>query len=171
MNKLRFFSLIFFITFFGNAQQTDCACCTPNHSQFDFWIGDWEVFNEKGSKIGENLVKKLEDNCILNENWKGESGTTGKSYNYYDPKTETWNQLWLSNTGNILELTGSLENGKMVLKSEIQQGDKGEYYNKITWTPNPDGSVTQLWEILDAQGNSINSVFTGIYKRKNTIEK
>jgi hypothetical protein len=166
MKKFTFSFLLFFMSFYGIAQQQDCACCSPQHSDFDFWIGDWEVFNEAGEKIGENLIKKLEDNCILNENWKAESGNSGKSYNYYDPNSETWNQLWLSNTGNILKLKGRLIEGKMVLKSELQKGEKGEYYNQITWTKNSDHSVTQTWEIINQEGKRINTVFTGIYKNK-----
>lgn len=160
------FCLIIFISFSSFAQESDCACCTTKHSQFDFWVGDWEVFNEKGEKIGENLVIKLEDNCILNENWKGEKGGTGKSYNYYDPSDATWNQLWISNSGNILKLKGKAELNKMILKSEPLDGKKGQYYNQITWTKNMDGSVTQLWEIYDLDGNLLSNTFKGIYRKK-----
>lgn len=160
------YCLFFFIPFITSAQDSACACCTSQHSQFDFWVGDWEVFNESGEKIGENLVKKLEDNCILNENWKGEKGGSGKSYNYYDPADETWNQLWISNTGNILKLKGKAQPNKMVLKSEPKEGKNGKYYNQITWTKNSDGSVTQVWEIFDPQGNLLNTAFKGIYRKK-----
>ncbi|MCH4824416.1 hypothetical protein ML462_14680 [Gramella lutea] len=163
---LLFFLLI--IPSLSFSQSSDCACCTPDHSQFDFWVGDWEVFDKDGKKIGENLIVKLEDNCIVNENWTSENGGSGKSYNYYDPSTETWNQLWISNTGNILKLKGIASENKMTLKSEITQGTKGKYYNQITWTENKDGSVNQLWEIYDQKGNLLNNVFEGIYKKKNS---
>ena len=162
--KLLFlFALIPLLSF---TQNSDCACCTSQHAQFDFWVGNWEVFNENGDKIGENLVEKLEDNCILNENWTGAKGGTGKSYNYYDPSDETWNQLWISNSGNILKLKGSAAKDKMTLKSELKKGKKGEYYNQITWTKNEDGSVTQDWEVYDSQGNLLNEAFKGIYRKK-----
>ena len=167
MNKLLLFFLLILTSFLSYSQTTDCACCSPEYQQFEFWVGDWDVFNEKGEKIGENLVEKLEDNCIINENWKGEKGGSGKSYNYYDPSDKTWNQLWISNTGNILKLKGNAEENQMILKSELIQGKEGEYYNQITWTSNPDGSVTQLWEIYDAQGHLLNNTFKGIYKKKN----
>jgi hypothetical protein len=146
--------------------QEDCACCTKQHHQFDFWVGDWEVFNDKGDKMGENLVEKLEDNCILNENWTGTKGGSGKSYNYYDPSDETWNQLWISNTGNILKLKGKASENMMVLKSEPVTGEKGDYYNQISWTKNEDGSVTQLWEIYDLQGKPLSDAFKGTYRKK-----
>lgn len=159
--------LLIIIPFLSFSQISNCACCTPEHAQFDFWVGDWEVFNEKGEKVGENLIEKLEDNCILSENWTGENGGSGKSFNYYDPENETWNQLWISNTGNILKLKGKAFENEMILKSEISEGEKGEYYNQITWTKNPDGSVTQLWEIYDKRGNLLNNAFKGIYRKRN----
>ena len=162
------FCLLFFIPFLNVAQDSNCACCTTAHAQFDFWKGDWEVFNVQNEKIGENLVKKLEDNCILNENWKSLRGDSGKSYNYYDPSDDTWNQLWISNSGNILKLKGSASNDKMIMRSELSKGEKGYYYNQITWTQNEDGSVTQLWEIYDPEGNLLSSAFEGIYRKKNT---
>ena len=165
---MKYFLLLILISmpFHGISQENDCACCTPQHQEFDFWIGDWEVFNEKGEKIGENLIEKLEDNCIVSENWEGGKGGSGKSFNYYDPVDSTWNQLWISNTGNILKLKGKAEPGKMILKSEPVKDEKGDYYNKITWTKNPDGSVTQLWEIYDLQGKLLNESFRGIYRKK-----
>ena len=162
--KLLFFFAL--IPFFALSQNSECACCSPQHAQFDFWVGEWEVFNETGDKIGENLVEKLEDNCIVNENWTGSNGGTGKSYNYYDPSDSTWNQLWLSNSGTILKLKGVASYNKMTLKSELTQGKKGEYYNQIAWIKNEDDTVTQLWEIYDPKGNLLNEAFKGIYRKK-----
>lgn len=147
--------------------QENCSCCSAEHQQFDFWIGDWEVFNEKGVKIGENLIEPLEDHCIISENWNGTKGGSGKSFNYYDPADQTWNQLWLSNSGNILKLKGKASEDKMILRSELQENEKGRFYNQITWTKNEDGSVTQLWELLDENGKKIGNVFKGIYRKKN----
>ncbi len=167
MKKLGIFLFLSFLPIISFSQNQHCACCEPQHGQFDFWVGNWEVFNTKNEKIGENLVEKLEDNCIISENWQGEKGSTGKSFNYYDPADSTWNQLWISNSGNILKLKGKAEPGKMILKSELTEGQKGKYYNQITWTKNPDGSVTQLWEIYDPEGNLLNNAFKGIYRKKN----
>ncbi|TRO67131.1 hypothetical protein [Christiangramia sabulilitoris] len=161
-------SLLFFFTCLGFAQNSDCACCSQEYDQFDFWVGDWEVFNEENVKIGENLILKLEDNCILNENWESVNNSSGKSYNYYDPSDKTWNQLWISNTGNILKLKGSGTRNTMTLKSEITSSDKGDYYNQIKWTKNENGSVTQEWEIYNPDGVLINTAFKGIYRKKSS---
>ena len=147
--------------------QEDCACCSEPYKQFDFWVGDWNVYNEEGEKVGENLIEKLESGCILNENWKGAKGGSGKSYNYYNKSDSSWHQLWIDSSGGSLDLTGYAEENKMILKGKLQKGQRVPLYaNRITWTKNEDGSVTQLWEILDDKDSVLNVAFKGIYRRK-----
>lgn len=147
--------------------QTPCACCTESHQQFDFWEGDWIVLDTAGNKLGENTISKEEQNCILKEKWRGTQGGTGTSTNYYNSTDSTWNQLWISSNGNVLKLRGGLENGNMVLKSELIPGQRVDfYYNQITWTPNEDGTVTQRWDVCDKEGNILSTLFLGIYHRK-----
>lgn len=166
---MKFWLLLFFsVSSIAFAQKNDCKCCTESHAAFDFWVGEWEVFNTQGVKIGENEVVILEDHCIINENWASTRGNTGKSYNYYDPKDETWNQLWISNTGNILKLKGGFDGTSMVLTSEIKTNKRGSYYDQIRWTLQEDGSVHQEWFLLDGGKKQINKQFHGIYRRKDT---
>lgn len=170
---MRYLYLLVAFLFLGLSQsiaQTseNCSCCSSAHQQFDFWLGDWEVFDSQGNKIGENLIEKLENNCLITETWKAGNGSSGRSMNYYDTADETWNQLWVSSNGNILKLKGKGEPGKMILKSKLAQGKKGNYYNQITWSLNKDGSVTQYWEILDENGNFLSEAFKGIYRKKDS---
>jgi hypothetical protein len=30
------------------------ACAAATHRQFDFWIGDWKVYDPTGKAVGEN---------------------------------------------------------------------------------------------------------------------
>lgn len=152
--------------FFMNAQ-TDCPCCSEPYKQFDFWLGDWVVYDSLGNALGENLIVKLEDGCLINENWTGKGISSGRSYNYYNKQDSTWNQLWVDNNATHLILKGKASKNSMVLKSELTKGKKVPfYYNQITWTLNDDGSVTQVWEIFDDKNNLLTTAFLGIYKKK-----
>ena len=153
----------------GMIAQTDqsCACCTASHTQFDFWVGDWNVFDTTGTKVGENTIVKLEKDCILSEHWRGAKGSTGRSYNYYNAQDDSWNQTWVDSNGGSLLLKGKAGENKMVLKSDLVPGKKVDfYYNQITWTNNPDGTVTQTWEVFDQAGKKLGLLFKGVYKRK-----
>lgn len=157
---------LFFLPLLSFAQ-TDCACCTPAHQQFNFWVGDWNVYNTDGDLVGENTIVKLEDNCILNEHWRGTKGSTGRSYNYYDKKTEMWHQLWIDNKGGNLKLSGKASPGKMILKSELTPNKEGKlYYNQISWTLNGDETVTQTWEYYSEDHKLLGLAFKGVYRKK-----
>ena len=169
MKTLKKFFLIFLLIGMNSVLlgQNDCACCQEVNHQFDFWLGEWVVKNDQGQVVGENSISKIEDNCILVEQWKGAKGTTGTSHNYYDSSDQTWNQLWIDNKGNILKLKGHLIDKKMVLKSERLENKEGQpFFNQITWSAEADGSVLQLWEILDAKGQVLNTAFKGHYFKK-----
>lgn len=152
----------------ANAQTNDpCHCCTSNHQAFDFWIGDWTVYNPSEKIVGTNKVVKMQNGCVIQENWEASNKTnTGTSYNYFNKNDSTWNQIWVSSTGNILNLKGNPnENGEMVLKSKLVKSSKGNYYNQIIWSKNEDGSVTQRWDILNENSEPISIAFEGIYKK------
>ncbi len=147
------------------AQTTDCKCCTDNHKAFDFWIGEWEVTNPEGTLVGTNSIDKIQDACILRENWKGTSGSTGTSLNFFNLKTRQWEQLWVDNSGTHLKLKGNRMDNQMILSSDgFTHTDGKKYKNRITWTVNDDGTVRQLWEILE-KDKVVRVAFNGLYKK------
>ena len=169
MNKY-LLSLIFILTSLSQSlaqTESPCSCCTDDHKAFDFWVGDWSVYNTGGIIIGTNKVVKMEGGCVLQENWKASNNSnTGTSYNYFDLSDSTWNQVWISSTGNVLNLKGNLnKEGVMVLKSKLVQSSKGSYYNQINWTKNDNGTVTQRWDILNENLAPLSKAFEGIYKK------
>lgn len=166
MKKLFILSFLILTTLSINAQDQDCNCCTDNHDQFDFWLGEWNVFDKNDKKVGENTIVELHDNCLIQENWVSES-MTGSSYNYFNPADSSWNQVWIDNVGSSLILKGSYMDGKMILKSELLTGKKIDfYYNQITWEKSDDGSVIQIWDTFDKEDQFIANIFTGIYRKK-----
>ena len=161
--------VILFITVLASgslfAQQ---ACDTPEGHQFDFWVGEWDVYGPADTIVGYNTIKKIQGGCILQENWRsGSSAYTGTSYNFYNQQTRKWNQVWIDNQGAHLYLSGAYENGKMVLKGSGKLSQTGnKYFDRISWYNNPDGTVRQLWEAVGEDGQILNVLFDGIYKRK-----
>ncbi|TAI49465.1 hypothetical protein [Flagellimonas allohymeniacidonis] len=154
--------------FLGSAQTDDsCNCCSEIQKAFDFWVGEWEVTNNtNGSIAGYNSIVKQEDGCVLRENWtSAQPGYTGTSLNFYNKANEEWEQLWVDNTGAALKLRGKYVDSKMILSSEEFQNDGKSLRNRITWFNNEDGTVRQLWEVLEGE-KVVSVAFDGIYKRK-----
>jgi hypothetical protein len=143
------------------------ACKTdPSYSEFDFWLGNWDVYVD-GKKAGENTITKEEGGCLVLEKWTDVNGGTGQSYNYYNPDTEKWRQVWVSNFMAIDYVGGLTADGSMELVGEITY-----FHNKKTlkflgrWTLQEDGTVRQYFEQFDEEKRAMVPIFTGIYHRK-----
>ena len=149
-----------------NAQTNTCKCCTEKNSEFDFWIGSWSVTAPNGKQAGTNKIEKIQDNCVLRENWTSATpGYTGTSYNFYNSQTKQWEQLWVDNQGGFLHLKGNRKGNQMILQSDEFTNDKEEpYFHRITWTLNEDGSVRQYWETITNKKDTV-VAFNGLYKK------
>lgn len=159
--------LLTLLSFSAISQTNDCACCTEQHQAFDFWIGEWQVTNPDGTLAGNNTITKIQDNCILQENWVSAKGKyTGTSQNFYNNKTGQWEQLWIDNQGGTLHLKGNRTGNQMILQSDTLTNKEGNpYFHRITWTLNSDGSVRQLWETT-TNNTEVVIAFDGLYKRQ-----
>jgi len=140
-------------------------CSAPEHRQFDFWIGDWQVVDADGQVQGTNRITQVAGDCALREEWVGNSGVPGTSINYFDPADGLWHQHWVGGSGSILDLTGGLQNGSMVLEGE-RDGPRGHALHRIAWTPLDDGRVRQSWTLSRDEGTTWQPVFEGFYSRK-----
>lgn len=134
-------------------------CSSADHRAFDFWVGEWDVYDPRGERVGENTVTRIEDGCALHERWRATSGGTGQSLNYYDASDGRWYQTWVATSGRPLRLVGGPRNGGMVMEMEAPDA-----HHRITWTPNDDGSVRQLWETSTDAGETWRIAFDGEYR-------
>ncbi len=167
MRTLLAFIFLFLSFSISRAQNTSCACCTNSHAEFDFWVGNWEVTLPNGTKAGDNTIEKQHGGCVIKESWVSAAGNfTGTSFNFYNPRTDQWEQLWLDTAGTILKLKGNRQNNQMILRSEpVVQEDGTTMVQQITYTLHEDGSIRQLWEILQDEV-AVNVAFDGLYKKK-----
>ncbi len=149
------------------AQNTPPSCRAPEHRQFDFWLGTWAVFSPDGERVGSNVITLELNGCVLHERWESARGPhRGNSFNIYDRSSARWYQTWVDNTGLLLRLEGGLQNRAMVLEGRTRLPDGSEQRERITWTPQPDGVVRQLWERSNDLGGIWTIVFDGRYVRR-----
>lgn len=140
-------------------------CRDPEHRQFDFWVGQWEVRDAEGTRVGHNDIERIAGGCGLLESWRSVDGGRGMSINAYDPDRERWTQRWVG-AGATLWLEGGLEDGRMVLSSiGLRRTPRGEVLDRIIWSPLPDGRVRQVWEVSQDEGDSWQTIFVGFYSR------
>lgn len=164
--------LIIIVGLVGLAAQINAqapACAEEPYRQFDFWLGQWKVYGTDSlgqeKLLGTNRIERQHKGCVIQEHWSSAvSGHSGTSLNYYNPQDSSWHQLWVSNTGNILNLKGGRQGRKMVMLSPATVSPQGQpYRNRLSWTPRPDGSVRQLWEV-GSDSTGWTPVFDGLYR-------
>jgi len=139
------------------------ACQEPEHREFDFWEGEWTVRSPDGERLGRNRIEVVAGGCGIREVWRGAEGSVGTSLNFRSRASGRWHQVWVGGDGGILRLEGGLRGSAMVLEGDRPGGD---IRDRIRWTPRDDGTVRQLWEISRDGGESWETVFDGIYERR-----
>ena len=146
--------------------ETPPPCSSEAFHQFDFWLGDWDVTAPDGTFSGNNSITSEESGCLLVERWTSVNGGTGQSYNYYNPATEKWRQVWVS-TGALIDYEGGLtESGSMKLEGVITYVSSAQTADFTgEWTLNEDGTVTQHFEQYDAEKEEWVTWFTGRYTK------
>ena len=136
-------------------------------SDFDFWLGEWEVFDSNtGNRAGENSIQKMEGGCMLMESWTSAGGGTGTSMNYFNPVTNEWRQLWVSAGRYSIDIVGGLRGQSMVLEGSIYNFAGAVWNFRGSWTPNPDGTVRQFFEQFNHDSEQWAPWFDGRYVRK-----
>jgi hypothetical protein len=138
--------------------------------EFDFWIGEWDVFGPEGRQVGRNTITSMFGNGMLHEHWHGNGGVEGRSINAYDGTRGRWHQTWMDSTGDMLLLEGGLVDDAMVLEGKAPNGDDPTVVDRqrITWTQTSDSDgaeVRQLWESSSDDGATWTVAFDGRYRR------
>ena len=135
-------------------------------AEFDFWLGDWEVHDGKGTFAGTNTIERAHGGCVLIENWNSVSGGTGMSINYLDMVSRQWVQVWNDGGGNQINIRGGLTEEGMLLVGKIHYvASNTTAAFRGLWTALPDGRVRQFFEQSSDDGATWNTWFEGFYTR------
>ncbi len=161
--------LIFGLAVAATAQETtEAPPCEADarFAEFDFWIGDWDVFDGSGRWVGHNRIESAQSGCVLVEHWYGASGGTGMSINYFDAVSDQWVQVWNASGGMQIDIRGGLTEDGMLLTGKIHYltTDKTADFRGL-WTPLHDGRVRQFFEQSNDGGRSWSPWFEGFYSR------
>ena len=142
------------------------SCTQSAYRQFDFWVGEWDVVDTRGQPAGVNRIEKTLNGCALYETWTIAGTARGNSYSAWDAGDNRWHQTWVDNSGTVLRLSGGIVNGEMVMEGERSLMDGTSVTERITWTPNADGTVRQLWQSSRNRGMRWTVTFDGTYRRR-----
>jgi len=163
--------VIFLLPLLSMAQNNQRPRCAdqPVYRQFDFWVGEWNVFATNGQQAGTSKVERLLDSCVLLENWYATRGSTGKSFNTYNALKAKWQQYWVDDSGGVTEyINGRFENGSMIMETEKipLPNQQGFRIMRMTFTPLSKDKVRQHGENSIDGGQTWKTDFDLEYRRK-----
>jgi Protein of unknown function (DUF1579) len=153
-------------------------CSAPEHRQFDFWVGEWDVLPNATSvpptttpsgSPASNVINKSHNGCVLVENWDDRQGGTGQSFNLYDRASQQWHQTWVDSNGGLHQYWGALKDGHMVFMGEVPLPPASRFQGRrtvrLSFMPMGTDKVRQFSESLNVDGTwSVN--YDLIYTRR-----
>ena len=128
----------------------------PESQQFNFWIGEWKVYNPQGQQSGTSKIEQILNECVIQENWIDFFGNKGKSFNFYNSETKQWQQTWVDDKGSVTEfINGKYLDNAMRFRSSrpiVNNGKKG--VRRLTFFNTNVNEVRQLGEISYDKGKT-----------------
>jgi ketosteroid isomerase-like protein len=116
--------------------QSTPACSTPAYHQFDFWVGDWDVFEPGATTSSAHVrVDRMLGGCVLHERYEDTGGLAGESFTIYDAARQLWHQTWVTNNGRLLTIEGTPQSNSIVLAGAYYRDKGQEVRVRGTWTP------------------------------------
>jgi hypothetical protein len=129
-----------------NGAARPAGCDAAEFHQFDFFAGDWDVYDMGAPAVtARNVVTPMVGGCALREVHTQNDGMIGESISIYDPTRGVWHQTWVTNRGELLLLEGGMVEGRMVLTAPMKQPDGSTSLIRGAWWPDGD-TVRQLAE-------------------------
>lgn len=149
----------------AQSDSTDEPCSALESSQFDFWVGSWDLTWNDTIK-GTNVITKELDGCVIHESFSDPTNNFyGHSYSVYNPTKGVWQQTWVDNSGNYLDFEGGFENGKMTLSRSFV-GTKGKaVMQRMIFSNISDSSLDWSWESSLDSGATWKQLWLIHYKR------
>ena len=131
-------------------------------SEFDFWVGQWELSWEygdgsKGHGVN-NIVKHLDDK-VIQEHFEAKDdgpykGFKGTSISVFNPVKKTWHQAWADNQGGYFNFNGVVENNQHIFETIVKQQDGTDLGLRMRFYDIKANSLTWDWEQSTDGGES-----------------
>jgi hypothetical protein len=134
--------------------------------QFDFWLGEWEVFNLQGQKVGTSVIQQVADGCGLLENWAGALGGAGKSINFFDTTTGKWHQYWIGADAVPLRYSGTFSDNAMRFTTDPSTGKDASTIGRLTFFRLDENTVRQFSEQSTDNGKTWTTEYDFKYVRR-----
>lgn len=135
--------------------------------QFNFWVGEWEVYNPQGRHDGSSVIQSFAAGCGILENWSSSlGGGGGKSINFYDPEAKKWFQYWMGSNGVPTRYSGTYFDGAMRYEGEVTTANGKRTLLRLTFFNIDSNTVRQFSESSNDNGKTWTTNYDYKYIRR-----
>lgn len=154
--------------------QSQAPCQSEQASQFDFWVGEWELSwpaGQAGTPEGEtgsgrNVIRKTLGGCTIEENFSTrDSSYIGRSWSVYQPANDQWQQTWVDNSGGYLLFTGHFKDGQMELRTQPFDRNGKRVISRMVFRDIGADGFFWDWQRSEDDGESWTDVWNIQYQR------
>lgn len=141
----------------------------PAARAFDFWIGNWDVYQTSNMnvKAGENKISRRSGGCVIMEEWESQAAHNGVSINYFDPTKGKWQQKWAGSGQDIMEFyDGEYVDNVMRFKFDIVNPNGTIAPGKLEFTNMESGNVRQHFMRSTDEGKTWQTVYDFTYVKQ-----
>ncbi len=135
----------------------------PIFHALDFWVGDWDVYDAQGNRVGTNRIEPQESGCVIAETWHGTAGDSGRSMNFNVPQSSVWRQVWVNHVGDVLTMEGHVVDGAMWFEGESHGRRGAGRQTRTVLTALPGGRVRQTIHVRSDPNATWGLAFDGVY--------
>ncbi|MFZ0455398.1 MAG: tetratricopeptide repeat protein [Ignavibacteriaceae bacterium] len=140
----------------------------PEAEKFNFWVGEWNVYNPQMQKVGDSKIEKILKGAVILENWTGINGYTGKSFNNFNMDKKKWVQYWVDQNSNSIYFEGNFDSAKkaIVYYSYDHAEDNSPYIRRLTFYNLGADKVRQFSQRSVDKGKTWTTEYDFTYIRK-----
>jgi hypothetical protein len=133
---------VLLLTGAGAHPQSPVPCADPAYRQFDFWLGDWDVFavERPTTVVARARIELILNECVIHEVYEAMDGHKGESFSIYDAARHTWHQSWVNDHGYLLTIEGDLQGSAMILEGTDHLPDGKLRRVRGEWRPEGQGT-------------------------------
>jgi len=143
------------------------ACAGGEYREFDFWVGDWDTFEQEPgaskNSTARNHVDLILDGCVLREDYDQTDGLHGQSFTIYDAVRKLWHQSWVTNRGQLLVLEGTRSGSRITLEGDSVTA-KGRQRVRVFWEPQG-ADVRETATASDDGGKTWKPLFDIVFRK------
>ena len=139
----------------------------PVLDELDYTLGEWEVklAGPQDVTFRSRIRKELSD-CLLEERIEGENGYEAIGFSSVRRRLGVWERTLVDNRGTNAFLTGSTEDGRLVLTGTAPSRQGSALDVRVTSTRKSDDRFEQRWERTPDGGATWHRLFVATYRRK-----